>query len=279
MMSLFSCLIGSAFAEENYLPDTYTDDQPNNPILGLSYSKPFYFLVGEPHTKIQLSFKTKLSAQAPIYFAYSQLMMWDLLRASPFFYDLNYNPIFFYRFMINEERKERIDFIPWEHESNGRGGEAEKTWDRIAVNYHRAFLMRDSRTSLNLSMKIWAPLRYQSLNPDLPRYRGLWQIEVGWTNFLRDEMAFSDLVLRFYPGGKSRTNPIQGGQELTYRMQVSLLSFLPLIVAQVFHGYGENLQDYRKEKWKRAWDWGFELKSTCVSRLRAVIAYVEWVAD
>ncbi len=257
LIRLFICLIGSAFAEDNYLPDTYTDDQPNNPILGLSYSKPIYFLVGEPHTKIQLSFKTKLSAQAPIYFAYSQLMMWDLLRASPFFYDLNYNPMFYYRLSINEGRKERIDFIPWEHESNGRGGEAEKTWDRVAVIYHRAFPIKDSRRNLNLGIKAWVPLRYRSLNPDLPRYRGLWQIELGMTNFIKGEMGFNDLVLRFYPGGKSRTNPIQGGQELTYRMQVSLLSFLPLVVAQVFHGYGENLQDYRKEKWEARLGLGF----------------------
>lgn len=56
----------------------------------------------------------------------------------------------------------------------------------------------------------------------------------------------SDLNLRVYGGGPSWVDPTRGGQELTLRASMPYFKrFRPLLVAQVFNGYGEGLLDYK----------------------------------
>lgn len=43
---------------------------------------PFYFAYGNPISKVQLSFRMKPIADIPLYFAYTQLMFWELQRDS-----------------------------------------------------------------------------------------------------------------------------------------------------------------------------------------------------
>src|SRR5271156_48142 len=105
-------------------------DEGEPKLLQLYQYKPIYFLMGNPYTKIELSFKTQIVSNVPIYFGYTQLMLWDLFIPSPYFYDLNYNPLVWYRFNINESSQQLVDFIPFEHESNGKGGTLERSWNR-----------------------------------------------------------------------------------------------------------------------------------------------------
>ena len=245
-----------AFALEDRPADyaEYTDDQHYTPLLGLSHYKPIYFLVGTPHTKIQLSFKTQIASKWPIYFAYTQLMLWNLFINSPFFYDINYNPSFFYRMNINSDKKQWLDLIPWEHESNGRGGETERSWNLTAIVYHFRFKLWNNSlgtapSALSANIKAWVPYVLNGNNKNLARHRGVWQIDLGLSNILGHNFDFADLVLRAYPGGKSLINPLQGAQELTFRAKLKDSSFLPLFVFQIFHGYAESLLDYSKINW------------------------------
>ena len=206
--------------------------------------------MGNPHTKVEISFKTQIIEPVPIYFAYTQLMMWDILIASPYFYDLNYDPLFFYRFSINKDKTQYLDFIPIEHESNGRGSDTERSWDRVALMYH--FSQKVAATDgpmFNASIKAWLPFGKGINNKNILEYRGVWQLEMGLSNFMGKHFDFNDLSLRLYPGGKSYTNPTRGGQELTYRLQAKSFKFLPLFILQLFHGYGESLQDYSRSIW------------------------------
>src|SRR3954470_3679626 len=85
----------------------------------LSAYKPVYFLFGNPYAKIQVSFKAQMVEKLPFYFGYIQLMMWNLFTSDPFFYDVNYNPMMWYRWTLNKDNERWIDLIPEEHESNG----------------------------------------------------------------------------------------------------------------------------------------------------------------
>jgi outer membrane phospholipase A len=63
-----------------------------------------------------------------------------------------------------------------------------------------------------------------------------------------DSFEKDDLTLRIYPGGWLNINPFSGGQELTFRLKTKARRFLPVAVAQIFHGYAENLLDYREDR-------------------------------
>ena len=217
-------------------------------LISLYKYKPMYFIMGNPYTKIQVSFKARLSKNIPIYFAYSQLMFWNLFISSPYFHDINYDPLLFYRFMIDHEKDQWIDVIPWEHESNGKGGELERAWDRFAVMYNVSHRLGE-KSRLHWSIKAWIPIRYNPNNKDLADYRGLWELNLTLQDFLGDFFAFDDVIFRLYPGGESQLDPFRGGQELTLRSSFHRTKFLPMIVGQIFHGFGESLLDYTEERW------------------------------
>jgi outer membrane phospholipase A len=229
-------------------PNLELPDEDLSHLLSLYSYKPIYFLAGNPYTKIELSFKTQIVKDLPIYFGYTQLMLWDLFIASPYFYDLNYNPLGWYRLALDSEQSEWLDLIPAEHESNGRGGVGEYSWNRAAVAYHRTDRVGDSMT-LYSDFKIWYAWQYNPNNSDLAQYRGIWELTETLSGFVGPIFAFSDVIFRLYPGGPSLTDPTAGGQEITLRLRGKQRKFLPLAVVQIFHGYGEYLQDYKYQHW------------------------------
>jgi phospholipase A1 len=217
-------------------------------LIDLHHYKPIYFVAGNPFAKIEVSFKANLINSLPLYFGYSQLMMWDIFIHSPRFEDLNYNPEFFYRINMDLSKGQWIDLGFFEHESNGKGGLEERSWNRTYVRYH-SYTKFENELKLHWDFKAWVPVSYNVLNRDLARYRGLWEANVTLSDFFPQTFSRSDLTLRFYPGGPSMLDPLRGGAELTLRAKLISSPVLPLFVAQVFHGYGENLSDYRYSHW------------------------------
>ena len=215
--------------------------------IPLERFKPIYFLLGRPHAKIQISFKVQLLRKAPIFFAYSQLLIGDLLVADPGFRDVNYNPEFFYRLRFSPESETGFDFSPYEHESNGKGGGFERAWDRAYIRYHADFAGPE-RSRFAWAFKVWVPLYFKPANQDLAQFRGLWELGVTLSGFPGGCFEDTDIGLRLYPGGKLLIDPTQGGQELTFLSKFSHSSFVPRFVAQFFHGHGENLIDYREDR-------------------------------
>jgi outer membrane phospholipase A len=217
-------------------------------LLPLYQYQPIYFLMGTPYTKIEISFKTQIFRSVPIYFAYTQLMIWDLFTHSPYFIDVNYNPLVFYRYPIGGGMNEWVDLIPFEHESNGRGDILERSWNRAGASYHNQSSIGE-RMKLYWELKAWVPFYLNPNNSDLAQYRGVWEVNLTLSDFMGEFFEFNDLIFRLYPGGKSLTNPLHGGQELTLRLRSHFRDFLPLFVVQAFHGYGEYLSDYADDHW------------------------------
>ncbi len=227
---------GAAAAQENWTQ-----------VVPFEAYKPDYFLLGQPEAKVQLSLKIPLVQGKTLYFAYTQTMLWELIRPSPYFSDINYNPEFFYRFLLGNEKARWLDFGPFEHESNGKGGENERSWNRTYVRYHDEWAL-GGRTKLRAELKAWIPYSLNSSNRYLPNYRGLWEGNVMLSDF-RGNYVVEDLIFRFYAGGPSNADPTRGGQELTFRVKSAKRKLMPVIMMQVFHGYAESLADFRHSYW------------------------------
>jgi outer membrane phospholipase A len=211
--------------------------------LQLETYKPIDFLLAKPYTKIDISFKTRLLQNQNVYFAYTQLMMWKLFYYNPYFYDLNYSPEFFYRSYV-QGQKRWIDFAPFQHESNGFGYAKERSWNRSYVRYHSENSL-NHRATILWSVTGWVPYNYETTVPDIIRYRGLYELNATISDFLGPFFEVGDLTIRLYPGGPSGLNPSAGGQELTFRFKLARQKFLPPLELQLFHGFGEDILDYK----------------------------------
>jgi outer membrane phospholipase A len=99
-----------------------------------------------------------------------------------------------------------------------------------------------------LSTKLIASLRTDVATADFLWYRGLYEIEAALVHFWESTFDESELRFRFFPGGPSHLDPTAGGQELTLRLKPRANTFVPTLFAQVFHGYGENMLDYKTRR-------------------------------
>jgi outer membrane phospholipase A len=205
-----------------------------------------YFMFGNPSSKLNMSFKIKLIQNTTFYFAYTQLMMWDLWADSQPMRDLNYNPEVFYRYIFSDENKLWLD-LGLEHESNGLDGDRSRGWNRIYARYSSSSgVMMDH--VFFWSMKAWFPYGYDSTSIDIAKYRGIGEFEFTIKDLLKGFFDRNDLTFRVYPGGPAFVDPLRGGQEITFRFNRDFMAnFLPIWIIQFFHGYGENLLDDKKE--------------------------------
>jgi len=218
--------------------------------------QPIYFVTGKPDTKIQMSFKVQWVRNVELYFAYTQLMMWDLYQRSSPFRDLNYNPAVFYRHSLRNKYLGSIDFGFFEHESNGREGRSSRSWNRSYLMVHSVSGAK-SDTHFQWSLKAWIPYGVESTNTDITRYRGLYEVHLILNHFLSPFLGDNSLSLRFYPGGRNSIHPFLGGQELSFKGKAPLKALAPALVVQVFHGYGENMLDYNQKRFGLRAGFGF----------------------
>lgn len=212
-----------------------------------TYRSNLFLYSSQRNSKLSLSGKVQLLEDFRLYLAYSQWMFWDLDAESKPFRDINYNPEIFYRFNLsNKNQISWIDFSPFEHESNGRSGEASRSWDRAYLRFATQVPLK-TISKLFASVKAWGiyPGSYDSTNKDIVKYRGIWEVNLTLTDFLGHDFDRDDITLRLYPGGKTGSDPFAGGQELTLRVsRLRNPKILPLVCLQVFNGYGESLLDY-----------------------------------
>lgn len=57
-------------------------DEGSLPLVQISSYKPIYFVAGKGGAKLQLSFKARPAEAVPLYFGYSQLMIWEIFSTS-----------------------------------------------------------------------------------------------------------------------------------------------------------------------------------------------------
>jgi phospholipase A1 len=218
-----------------FLPFAYNTNPNNEP----------YKAAGEPdldnaEVKFQISFKAPLvrsffSDDAQLYFAYTQLVFWQLYNkefSSPF-RDTNYEPELFVNLDTDKTlgplTNRAIQFGAV-HQSNGRAEPLSRSWNRL----YAQFLLE--RGDFLIAIKPWYRIKEPSEednNPDINKYMGYGEIRLAtkWKKnvfaaLIRNNLNFSEN---------------KGALELdwSYPLTKSLKSYL-----QYFNGYGECLLDY-----------------------------------
>lgn len=219
--------------------------------------QPMYFVAGpgEPLAKFEYSFKYQLlNSDAPLakkipplgdlYFAYSQISLWEIDKPSAPFLDTSYMPEFF--FSDEDIRQVKIPLISqlglqsgYAHESNGKAGP-----DSRGVNM---FFIRPIATfgdpenfHFYFAPRFFVYLGELDGNPDIARYRGYCQIRaaIGWRQGL-------ELAAMGYVGKNFNKGSLQ--LDLTYPLRDILdQNFDVYLDAQYFNGYGETLLLYNQ---------------------------------
>lgn len=192
--------------------------------------------------KIQLSFKTKLAEElfgtpGDLWFGYTQVSYWQLgnQRNSSPFRETNYEPeaTLMYPLRLNAgDFRLRFAGLTLNHQSNGRGGELSRSWNRLIGEVGAEYGQWSFHARPWLRVFESDPLRDD--NPDIEDFAGR-----------------GELVVRRRADGHVLTltgrHTLRGGD----RSRGSLLFDYALPIAgalnlhfQVFSGYGLNLIDY-----------------------------------
>lgn len=193
------------------------------------------------HSEVKFQFSLKIPVLANIagtrvslYGAYTQLSYWQAYNRSAFFRESNYEPEVFVEYAWQRP-------LPWGwqwqlldlglvHQSNGQGGELERSWNRV---YLGGTLLHGGWT---VRLRTWYAIREAGLlshNPDISHYLGYGD----WVaSYHHGRQTFSLMSRNNLTSGFSR-----GSWELTWSFPLvqSLKGYV-----QVFTGYGQSLIEY-----------------------------------
>ncbi len=203
---------------------------------------PFYFAYGNPISKLQLSFRTQLISEAPIFLAYTQLMFWALRQDSKPFHDLTYNPEAFYRLKVKKLLPIKSVDFGWMHDSNGKAGEDSRSYNSIYLRLNAEAetehsLLRASLTGSYLHA-------FDETNRDIQTYIGPLAYKLALIHLWNAWIDRSELALQAIPGGKFSQNWGRGGYQISCSFRVGSLNLVPSFYLQYYSGFAESLLNY-----------------------------------
>ncbi len=233
--------------QEKIDADSIRRDYDNRPYFGLY--KDNYFTIGtsigskptrsNSDVKFQISISQRLTKSvlpwhSYLYLFYSQKAMWNVFEESLPFHDLNFNPgIGWSKLIISKGRLVGKVSLILEHESNGRDGEASRSWNKISIS-GAAFI----DPNIMVHAKYWIPIIDGQGNKDILKYSGIYQAGIqGITN---NKRWVFDLTFVKRKGWNLNGNIIAN---IGFRLFPNANQFLML---HYYNGYGENLLDYNK---------------------------------
>ena len=219
----------------------------NRPYFGI-YKDTYYVLGTALNTKpteynsdvkFQISFRQRLTKSilpfhSHIYLAYTQKAMWNIFEESLPFHDLNFNPaIGLSKLIIHKGKLVGNASLIFEHESNGRDGEASRSRNKISLS-GSAYILPD----VMLHAKTWIPIIDGQQNKDILKYNGIFQL--GWQYLSPNKRWVFDATVVKRKGWDLSFNTILN---VGFRVSRRDNQFLML---HFYDGYGENLLDYNK---------------------------------
>ena len=191
--------------------DSVINDFDSRPAFGIY--KDTYFVGGtalntkptefNSDVKFQISFRHRLTKSilplhSHLFLQYSQKAIWNVFEESLPFHDLNFNPgIGIQNLVVYNGKLVGNGTIMLEHESNGRDGEASRSWNKVSVAYAAVI---DPR--LEVYFKTWIPIIDGQQNKDILKYCGIFQ---AGSQFISADRRWSKrdnqyLMLHFYDG-------------------------------------------------------------------------------
>lgn len=238
----------------------YENSLANNPFMILPYMPTYilpayysqypYYSVYNGHTpdnqqlnhtelKFQFSFmvpiwKNILNRPSSLFFAYTQDSFWQAYNSSPFFRETDYQPELFVANYFNKSLPMawHLKFVNFGavHESNGQGGELERSWNRI---YGETIL---SKNNWAVYIKPWYVIKDSSMenhNSDITHYLGYGNVQVAY-KYHQQTFGISfenELESRFGRGAENLS--------WSFPLTTHLKGYV-----EVFSGYGQSLIEY-----------------------------------
>lgn len=209
----------------------------------LQRHNPFYFVYGEPLSKLQLSFKAPAFRNFPLYYGYTQVMFWALTEESKPFRDLTYNPELFYRWSPRDAGwLTSVDFGIFGHNSNGKKGPESRSLDK---HYLRFNFEREGRRWLTrFSIQAAYLYNFDPGNKIIQDYMGPFNTTISFVQLFDSWVDKSEVALMAQPGGKFGTDWGQGGYQLSWSFRLGKLDLVPAFYVQYYYGYAETLLNY-----------------------------------
>lgn len=238
---------GQILAVENQeeFVDSIKKEYDFGPFFGLY--KDNYFTVGtsigpkptarNSDVKFQISLSIRLTnATLPwhtyLYLFYTQKCFWNVFENSLPMHDFMFNPgIGWRKPFFSKDRYIGDMTLIVEHESNGKDGDASRSWNRISLS--GSAIVSDW---LMVHGKVWIPIIDGQNNKDILNYAGIWQS--GFVLSTTDKKFSGGVTLVKRKGWNLNFNTIV---DLTW--MVNKKTNLNLF-AQYYNGYGESLIDY-----------------------------------
>jgi phospholipase A1 len=209
-----------------------------------SFHNPSYFILGDEDLKLQFSFKYRVVQKFPLYFAYSQLMFWDIYKESKPFADINYKPEIFYRLFSSESHSLKTLDFGFFHNSNGEDAEKSRSLDRYFARAN--YLTKWKRHYLNFNLMVYNTMNTDEQNADIKNHYGYWELLFYFTNLVMVDDQSLNLEIKTY-AGKDVFDFDQGAFQLGLVYDFHSENFNPSIYLQFFEGYGESLINYNQQ--------------------------------
>lgn len=223
----------------------------------LTFYKDNYFLTGfTKGTEVKFQFSAKFDiwpnrTQHAVYFAFSQVSLWDLYQPSQPFIENNYRPELFYTFFNNPGRydpppgcaffMERIGLL---HESNGEEGARSRGWNRV-YGETRFACYDAARDYADVAVQAWLPFGMVD-NPHITRYEGYGELSASvGRDQGRGLLGDWDFTVHARKGTSKRLS--RGSVELDLRWRPrygTWWRFTPYLYSQLFTGDAETLLTY-----------------------------------
>ena len=211
--------------------------------LGLKYYEPIYMLFTHDFSKkpdrkadelhFEFSFERPITYDAlglgeKISFAYAQNSWWQITQDSAPFRESNYRPELYVSAPVPFADELKIGAM---HESNGKGGEESRSWNRL---YAQSTWSADG---FSITPRAWYAFWLDRTNEDIADYMGYGDLRASYTFGKQRLSALWRNNLHF--DGNNR-----GAIELNYSFPIFNSGFYGYL--RYFNGYGESLADYKR---------------------------------
>jgi outer membrane phospholipase A len=219
----------------------------------LSFYEPIFFIAGtHPAVEFQVSLKYKIldlkgdaDPLTHLYFAYTQTSFWSAFVRDPSFYDTSYKPSgFFYYPDVFRNKFFQLDLqFGGEHESNGRGGTGERSFN---TGYLQPTVTVDlpDNFQFTLQPRAWFYFIVGDNDSNIADYRGYADLRtaVTWNDPNSGEKI--QLATRLRLGDETSHAGVQVDLRFNLANAPVLRKFNPAIQVQYFTGYGQTLLQY-----------------------------------
>ncbi len=211
--------------------------------LGLKYYEPIYMLFTHDFSKkpdrkadelhFEFSFERPITYDAlglgeKISFAYAQNSWWQIAQDSAPFRESNYRPELYVSAPVPFADELKIGAM---HESNGKGGEESRSWNRLYAQ------STWSASGFSITPRAWYAFWLDRTNEDIADYMGYGDLRASYTFGKQRLSALWRNNLHF--DGSNR-----GAIELNYSFPIFNSGFYGYL--RYFNGYGESLADYKR---------------------------------